>query len=151
MGTEMELGTFSLSAEEIISFASRYDPQPFHTDPERAVSGPFGGMVASGWQTAASLMRLYVDSMLAGSDSRGSPGIEELRWLRPVRPGDVIRARVEVTDARPSSTTKGRGTLWLRWEARNQHGDVVLTMVARGLFGTREGGPEAALPSTTPC
>lgn len=136
-GTVVELGQFSLSEEEIISFASRYDPQPFHVDPEGAAAGPFGGLIASGWHSGASLMRLYVDAMLIGTDSRGSPGIEELRWFRPMRPGEVIRARVTVIDAQRSSTTKNRGTLTLHWEARNDAGDLVMSMRGRGLFGTR--------------
>lgn len=135
VGTEVQLGSFTLTAEDIVSFGTRYDPQPFHTDPEEAASGPFGGLIASGWQTAASVMRLYADAMLAGTDSRGSPGVENLRWLRPVRPGDVITAVVKVVDARLSTTTKGRGTLTLQWEARNADGDLVFTMAGRGLFG----------------
>lgn len=135
-GTQVDLGSFTLTAQEIVAFGARYDPQPFHTDPEEAASGPFGGLIASGWQTGASVMRLYVDTMLAGTDSRGSPGIENLRWLKPVRPGDVITAVVKVVDARLSTTSKGRGTLMLEWEARNGDGDLVLTMAGRGLFGT---------------
>lgn len=135
VGTEVQLGSFTLTAEDIVSFGTRYDPQPFHTDPEEAASGPFGGLIASGWQTAASVMRLYADAMLAGTDSRGSPGVENLRWLRPVRPGDVITAVVKVVDARLSTTTKGRGTLTLQWEARNADDDLVFTMAGRGLFG----------------
>lgn len=138
IGTVVELGTFTLSDEEIISFGSRYDPQPFHTDPDEAAAGPFGGLIASGWQTAASMMRLYVDGMLAGTDSRGSPGVEEVRWLRPVRPGDVISGRVQVTDARRSARTKGRGTLFLIWEGRNGDGELVFAMRGRGLFGARD-------------
>ncbi|MDQ6838054.1 MAG: MaoC family dehydratase [Actinomycetota bacterium] len=136
VGTEVALGSFTLSTEDIVAFASRYDPQPFHTDPEGAASGPFGGLIASGWQTAASVMRLYVDAMLADSDSRGSPGIENLRWLKPVRPDQVITAMVKVVDARVSATTKGRGTIVLEWEARNADGALVLSMTGRGLFGT---------------
>ncbi|MDQ2728203.1 MAG: MaoC family dehydratase [Actinomycetota bacterium] len=147
VGTEVDLGSFTLSAEDIVSFGSRYDPQPFHTDPEEAASGPFGGLIASGWQTAASVMRLYVDAMLAGTDSRGSPGVEDLRWRKPVRPGDVISAVVKVVDARLSTTTRGRGTLLLEWEARNGDGDLVLSMTGRGLFGTPPAGEDGISPS----
>ncbi|MDQ6782906.1 MAG: MaoC family dehydratase [Actinomycetota bacterium] len=148
VGTRVDLGTFTLTAADVVAFGSRYDPQPFHTDPAQAASGPFGGLVASGWQTAASVMRLYVDAILTGTDSRGSPGIENLRWLKPVRPGDVIAAVVTVVDARRSTKTKGRGTLRLEWEARNGDGDMVFTMAGRGLFGTRavDGGEIRSSP-----
>lgn len=137
VGTEMDLGTFSLTAEEIIDFGSRFDPQPFHTDPVAAAAGPFAGLIASGWHTVSMVMRLYVDRMLAGTDSRGSPGIEQLRWWRPVRPEEAISVRLRVIDARPSATAKGRGTLTLEWQARNGSDDLVLTMTGRGMFGIR--------------
>lgn len=136
-GQVIELGTKTVSEAEILAFASEFDPQPFHTDPVAAASSPFGGLIASGWHTASMVMRLYVDGMLADSDSQGSPGIEALRWRRPVRPGDTLHAVVEVTSATPSTSRHDRGTLELAWTVTNQHGETVMTMTGRGLFGRR--------------
>ena len=104
-GTVFDLGERMLSKEEILTFAREYDPQPFHTDEQSAADSAFGGLIASGWHTAAIFMRLYVDAVLSRSASMGSPGVEELRWLKPVRPGDTLRARLTVLDSVPSSAT----------------------------------------------
>ena len=126
-----------LSKEEILTLAREYDPQPFHTDEQSAADSAFGGLIASGWHTAAIFMRLYVDAVLSRSASMGSPGVEELRWLKPVRPGDTLRARLTVLDSAPSSRNPGRGTVRLDTEVRNQRGEIVMTMKARGLFARR--------------
>jgi acyl dehydratase len=136
-GDRFEFGSHTLTADEIVEFATRYDPQPFHVDEAAAANGPFAGLVASGWHTGAVFMRMYVDAILNHSVSMGSPGVEELRWLVPVRPGDTLRGRATVLDARPSATRADRGTVRARLEALNQRDEVVMTMVARGLFGRR--------------
>ena len=138
-GQVVELGSVDVSEEEILEFARRYDPQPFHVDAEAAKGSVFGGLIASGWHTGALWMRLYVDAML-GASAQGSPGIEELRWLAPVRPGDTLLGRLTVLDATPSERRPDRGTIRIRGEMVNQDGVTVLSMVSRGHFGRRPSG-----------
>jgi acyl dehydratase len=135
-GEVYELGTRTVTESEIVAFAREWDPQPFHTDPEAAKESVFGGLIASGWQTGAMWMRMYVDTML-GTAARGSPGIEELRWLAPVRPDDTLSGRLEVLEATPSATRPDRGTIRIRGEMVNQDGVVVMSMTSRGHFGRR--------------
>ena len=137
-GQVWELGTRTVSEEEIVRFAGEWDPQPFHVDPEAATESPFGGLIASGWHTGAMWMRLYVDSVVGRAASMGSPGIEELRWLAPVRPGDRLTARLTVLEATPSERRPERGTIRSRAEMVNQDGVTVLSMLARGHFGRRD-------------
>jgi len=137
-GQVYELGSRTVTAADIIAFAREWDPQPFHTDPEAAAESVFGGLIASGWHTGAMWMRLYVDSLLGGPASQGSPGIEELRWLAPVRPGDTLHGRLTVLETRPSERRPGRGTVRIRGEMENQEGVTVLSLVSRGHF-TRRG------------
>jgi acyl dehydratase len=134
-GRVFELGTREVTEEEIVAFARAWDPQPFHVDPEAAQESIFGGLIASGWHTGAMWMRLYVDSLLVGAASMGSPGIEELRWLAPVRPGDTLEGRLTVLDATPSERRPDRGTIRIRGEMINQDGVIVMSMVSRGHFG----------------
>ena len=136
-GDTYELGSTTPTAGEIVEFATRYDPQPFHVDPAAAADGPFGGLIASGWHTGALFMRMYVDTILNHTASMGSPGVEELRWLVPVRPGDTIRGRATVLEARPSAKRSDRGSVRARLEALNQRDEIVMTMVAWGHFGRR--------------
>lgn len=136
-GQTVELGAFSLSEEEIIDFASKYDPQPMHVDPEAARQSIYGGLIASGWHTAASYMRLVVDNVLAGTDSIGSPGVDQLRWLKPVRPGDSLTARFHILETRTSNSRPERGIVRSRGELLNQAGDVVMTCEAVNFFGRR--------------
>jgi len=138
-GQVVELGSVDVSEEEILEFARRYDPQTFHVDAEAAKGSVFGGLIASGWHTGALWMRLYVDAML-GASAQGSPGIEELRWLAPVRPGDTLLGRLTVLDATPSERRPDRGTIRIRGEMVNQDGVTVLSMVSRGHFGRRPSG-----------
>ena len=128
-------GTRSLTVtkEEILSFARQFDPQPFHVAEEAARQSPFGGLIASGWHTAALCMRLIVELLGTGSGSLGSPGVDELRWLKPVRPGDELSVHVEVLEAIPSRSKPDRGLIKLRYTMRNQNGEDVMTMIALGL------------------
>lgn len=136
-GKVIELGSCELSRDDIIEFARRYDPQPFHVDEQAAQRAVFGGLIASGWQTCGLLMRMLVDRVLVGGASLGSPGVDEIRWLKPVRPGDVLRGRVTVTETRASASKPDRGVIRLHWEAFNQHGELVLTMASVALYGRR--------------
>ena len=135
-GQVYELGTRLVTESEIVAFAREWDPQPFHIDPEAAKSSVFGGLIASGWQTGAIWMRMYVDTML-GSAARGSPGIEELRWLAPVRPGDTLSGSLTVLDTTASERDPTRGTVRIRAELVNQNGVTVMAMTSRGHFGRR--------------
>jgi acyl dehydratase len=139
-GRAYELGRHTITEEEIVAFARAWDPQPFHVDPEAARASPFGGLIASGWHTGSLWMRLYVDSILASAAAMGSPGIEELRWLAPVRPGDTLSGRLIVLDATASERHSGRGTIRCRCEMVNQDGVTVLSMLSRGHFARREPG-----------
>jgi acyl dehydratase len=135
-GQTLEVGRRTVTEEEIVDFARRWDPQPFHVDAEAATETVFGGLIASGWHTGAMWMRMYVDTML-GSAARGSPGIEELRWLAPVRPGDTLTGTVTVLETSPSERDPTRGTVRIRAEMTNGDGVVVMRMTSRGHFDRR--------------
>ena len=137
VGDVTEVGPVSVSEAEIIDFAERFDPQPFHIDPEAAKSSPFGGLIASGWHTTALFMGMFVRGILLDSASLGSPGVEAIRWTAPVRPGDTLTGRVTITDVQPSETNPKRGTVFTTNEVFNQDGVLVLTMKARGFFARR--------------
>ncbi|MDE0162437.1 MAG: alpha/beta fold hydrolase [Acidimicrobiaceae bacterium] len=136
-GDVIELGTCEMTEDEIIDFGRRFDPQYFHTDPQAAADSPFGGLIASGWHTVSAWARLWIDALVAHADGRGSPGMQDVRWLEPVRPGDVLTATVEILDTRPSSRHADRGTVFIACKMTNQHGRVVMTCHGRGLFGRR--------------
>jgi acyl dehydratase len=138
-GIVHELGGRRVTRDEIVAFAREFDPQPFHLDEEAARKTPFGGLIASGWHTAAIVQRLVVDGFVNGSASLGSPGVDELRWLKPVRPGDELRVTFEVTEAIPSRSKPDRGTIKVSYSVSNQKGEVVMTMKAAGLIGRRPG------------
>jgi acyl dehydratase len=140
VGTVFELGNRTLAEDEVLAFARAYDPQPFHTDPEAAARSIYGGLIASGWQTCAVVMRLMCDAYLLRAASMGSPGVDEVRWLAPVRPGDTISARMEVVEARGSASKPDRGVVRSRWTATNQDGTTVLTMLGMGMFRRRPSG-----------
>lgn len=138
VGEVTEFPPRTVSEEEIIAFAREYDPQPFHIDREAAAKTPYGGIIASGWHTAGLMMRMMVDNILEGSTSMGSPGINELRWIRPVRPGDTLHLRGTVTAVKPSQSKPDRGVISTLYEMRNQNGDMVLTMRGMGMYGRRK-------------
>ena len=137
VGQVLELGSYEVTREEILAFARQYDPQPFHLDEEAGRRSIYGSIIASGWQTAAICHRMLVRSVLEDSASMGSPGVDELRWLRPVRPGDTISARIEVLEVTPSRSKPDRGSIRTRMEVRNQQGEVVMTESAAVLFRRR--------------
>jgi len=133
-GLRLVAGPAALTEDEVIAFARAYDPQWFHVDPARAAAGRWQGLIASGWQTCGVAMRLAVDHFLTGSESFGSPGLEYLKWLQPVRPGDALTLHVEVLDARRSERQPALGIVQWRWQLRNQHDLAVLELVATSLF-----------------
>ena len=133
-GSVFELGSIRVTEEEVLEFGRRFDPQVFHTDPVAARETEYGGLIASGWHTAALMMRLYSDHYLPGDSTLVSPGVDELRWLLPVRPGDELSIRVTVVDARPSRTKPDRGIVRSAVEVLNQRREVVMTVTATNFF-----------------
>jgi acyl dehydratase len=140
-GHTYEFGTITVSEPEIIEFARRFDPQPMHVDPEAAARGRFGGIIASGWHTVGLAMRLLVDHYISKVASLASPGVDEVRWPHPVRPGDALRIRVTVLEATPSRSKPDRGLVRTRIEAFNQHDQLVLSLIAMSLMRRREPAP----------
>lgn len=136
-GQIFELGRHTITKESILAFAREYDPQPFHTDEEAAKETIYGGLIASGWQTGAIMMRLFWDGLLHECASLGSPGIDELCWVKPVRPGDTLSLRFSVLETIPSRSKPDRGVVRSLSEVLNQHGEVVLTMKGLGMFMRR--------------
>lgn len=126
VGDSQEFGEYHVTEEEIVEFASRYDPQPFHLSDEAGKAMIFGGLCASGWHTCAMAMRMIVDNMPEGSGSLGSPGIDELRWLKPVFPGETLRVRSTVASKRESRSRPEMGTLVMNNEVLNQKNELVL-------------------------
>jgi acyl dehydratase len=136
-GAVYEFGHSEISEADIIDFARRFDPQPMHLDREAAARGHFGGLIASGWHTAGLMMRLFVDHFLPGQASLASPGIDELRWTRPVRPGDVLRLRVTVLEATRSRSKPDRGMVRTLIEVLNQNGETVMSLKPMNLLRCR--------------
>ena len=129
-----EYGYLTVTEPEILEFARRFDPQPIHVDPGLAAAGPFGGLIASGWHTASMMMRLFADHYLSRVASLASPGIDELRWPAPVRPGDQLRLRTTIVEARPSRSKPDRGLVRTRGELLNSGDQIVLDLVAMNLL-----------------
>ncbi len=144
VGSVREFGHLTVSREEVLEFAGRFDPQPFHLDDEAARASIFGGLCASGWHTASMCMRMLCDGYLLQSASLGSPGVENLRWLAPVFPGDTLRVRSVVLQTRPMNSRPGVGLVHSRSEVINQGGTTVMTMEGWGMFARRKGGAPAA-------
>ena len=141
VGSVAEFGPRLVTRGEIIAFAAEFDPQPMHMDEEFARSTMLGGLAASGWHTCAIGMRMIVDGFMRNSDSIGSPGIDEVRWLRPVRPGDQLTLRRTVLDARPLNSRPEWGLVRFRFELINQAGELVMTQENVNLFGRRRREP----------
>ncbi|MDQ3945603.1 MAG: MaoC family dehydratase [Actinomycetota bacterium] len=143
-GQVIELGTFPpVSEDDIISFARQWDPQPFHTDPERAKQSMWGGIIASGWHTGAIAMRLLVDGLLSRCASQGSPGVDHVRFRLPVRPGDVLSGRHTIIETSPSASRPRMGKIRAVTELVNQRGETVVSMDAVGFYDRRDSTPES--------
>jgi acyl dehydratase len=138
VGQVLEIGQRTVTADEIIAFARQFDPQPFHLSEEAGRRSIYGSLIASGWHTVAIVMRMSCDAYLLESRSMGSPGVDELRWLKPVRAGDTIRAEFETLEVRPSKTKPDRGIVVSAWRVFNQHDEIVMTMRGMGLFLRRD-------------
>ncbi|OUR78560.1 acyl dehydratase [Alphaproteobacteria bacterium 46_93_T64] len=139
IGSSKEFGSKTITLAEIIDFATKYDPQPFHIDEEAAKDSIYGGIIASGWHTASMTMRMMVDHMISGRASLGSPGVDNLQWMKPVRPGDTLRARTEVIDKKRSKSRPEMGTIFGVTQVFNQHDEMVMRF---GTIGLTLGRPE---------
>jgi acyl dehydratase len=128
IGQKFDLGSTSFTTDEIVEFARRFDPQSFHVDTVAAGQSMFGGLIASGWHVTSKLMRLFVDNYIDQRTALGSPGLDEIRWLKPVRPGDTLTAWVECAAKVPSKSRPEMGIVHEHWRATNQKGELVLTL-----------------------
>jgi acyl dehydratase len=137
VGETASFGEYAITEEEVVAFAGRYDPQPFHLDAAAAQGSIYGGLIASGWMTASVAMRMMVDHYISPLASMGSPGIDELRWVKPVRPGDRLRMRVTVMDARRSQSKPDRGMVNFLQEVQNQNDETVMTLKGWGMYRVR--------------
>jgi acyl dehydratase len=144
-GSVRDLGTVTMSAQEIKDFARQFDPQPFHLDEEAGRQSIFGALCASGWHTCALAMKLTVENFLLEAASMGSPGLESLRWLKPVYPGDTLRLQQSVVESRALRSRPDVGLVRSRWEMFNQGGDKVMQMEGYGMFRRRHRATEQEL------
>lgn len=141
VGAKASFGRYEVTREEVIAFAGKYDPQPFHLSDEAAAQTHFGRLSASGWHTCAMVMAMVVENLKNHQQAGlGSPGIDELRWLKPVYPGDTLRCETEVTEKRQSQSRPEMGIFKSRMTVFNQHDVPVMTMISNGLIRTRAGG-----------
>lgn len=136
-GDVIELGSRTITKAAIIAFAREFDPQIFHLDEDAARETIFGGLIASGWHTGSLMMRLLYDGLIKDTISLGSPGIDQMRWVKPVRPGETLSGRLTVTETIPSRSKPDRGIVRSLMELRNQHGDVVVTIQGMSLLGRK--------------
>ena len=137
VGQEIDLGARLVSEEDIIAFARQFDPQPFHVDQKAAAASIYGGVIASGWHTCSLMMRMVVDGLMCSASSMGSPGLDGVRWRRPLRGGDTLRVRYLTTRVKASASKPDRGVVWSTWVASNQHGEEICTIDGMGMFGRR--------------
>ncbi|GAB3384444.1 MaoC family dehydratase [Massilia agri] len=143
-GQEIDLGARTVSEDEIIAFAREFDPQPFHVDRAAAEASIYGGVIASGWHTCSMMMRMVVDGLMCSASSMGSPGLDGVRWLKPLRAGDTLRVRYLTTGVKASNSKPDRGVVWSKWVASNQHGEEICTIEGMGMFGRApRGGGDA--------
>ena len=147
VGQQRQFGATVVTREAIIDFAQQFDPQPFHVDEVAARESLFGGLCASGWHSCAMAMRMMCDEVLLDSASLGSPGMDELRWLKPVFPGDTLSVRLTVLDSRPMASRPKVGLMRAGWELCNQRGEVVMTMSGWGMFGRRHAAAADGAPA----
>jgi acyl dehydratase len=140
-GLTVDCGTFTVSEEDIIAFAKEYDPQPFHVDPVAAKDGPYGGLIASGWHTTALMMRQLVEHFVSPESSLGAAGIDEIRWPRPVRPGDVLHVQATILEARRSGSKPDRGIIRSLAEVTNTDGDLAMKLTAINFILLRDPQP----------
>ncbi|MCP4298347.1 MAG: MaoC family dehydratase [Proteobacteria bacterium] len=129
-GAVYEFGPIKMEKSRIIDFAKEFDPQPIHVDEEFATNGQYKGLISSGWHTGSVMMRLYADNYLSPVSSLGSPGVDELRWLLPVRPGDMLSTRISILEAKLSKSKPDRGVVTSFIEVLNQNNEIVMTMTA---------------------
>ncbi|MBC7686129.1 MAG: MaoC family dehydratase [Bdellovibrionales bacterium] len=139
-GQEIALGSRTVTEKEIVDFATQFDPQPFHVDHDAAAASIFGGVIASGWHTCSMMMRMVVDGLMGSAASMGSPGLEKVRWILPVRAGDTISVTYLTTAVKASASKPDRGVVWSTWKAVNQHAELVCTIEGMGMFGRRPPG-----------
>lgn len=139
-GLTVDCGRFSVDEAEIIAFAAQYDPQPFHVDRDAAKEGPYGGIIASGWHTTSLMMRNVVEHFVSAESGLGAAGIDEIRWPRPVRPGDTLHVRATVLEARRSQSKPDRGIIKSRMELTNQDGETAMTLTATNFVLARPAG-----------
>lgn len=137
VGTVRESGGATLTEEDITNFAHQFDPQPFHVDAAAAAESVFGGIIASGWHTCSLAMRMMCDNYLLETASLGSPGVENIKWLKPVRPGDTLHLKMEVLEARVLESKPTVGLVRNRWQMSNQNHESVMTMEGYGMFRRR--------------
>lgn len=137
VGSVREFGGMTVSKEEIIDFAGKFDPQPFHLDEEAAKHSLFGGLCASGWHTCGMAMRMMCDAYLLETASLGSPGLENIRWVKPVRPGDTLRVRTVILESRPMESKPHVGLIRSRWEVLNQNNEEVMQMEGYSMMRRR--------------
>ncbi|MCC2110875.1 MAG: MaoC family dehydratase [Hyphomicrobiales bacterium] len=138
LGETIDLGAYPVTKEEIIAFASEFDPQPFHVNEAAAKAGFFGGLVASGWHTVSMFMRMYYDQLVSKVASEGAPGVDDLKWLRPVRPGDVLGGSATVTGLRASRSRPEIGFVSFDFVVTNQDDEAVMTLKSTGMLRRRE-------------
>jgi len=140
-GEVTEFGDYLITEEEILEYARRYDPQPFHVDREAAAESMFGGLIASGWMTGSIMMRLLVEHFISPISGMGSPGVDEVRWPKPVRAGDRLRVRITTIEAKRSQSKPDRGIIQVQQEMINQHGDTVMSLRGTSFLKCRTPAP----------